>query len=259
MPFADVTGARLHYRFDGPEEAPVVLMSNSLGTSLGMWDPQVPALSKRWRVLRYDSRGHGQSTVTPGPYDMAQLARDALGLLDALHIGRALFCGLSMGGMVGQWLGAHAPQRFSRLALCNTSAYMDVADAYNARIDAVMKGGMAAVADAVIARWFTPEFAAVAPDAIAKTRSMLLATPAAGYVASCAAVRDMDLRASAAQISVPTLVIAGTHDAATPPAAGRFIADGVKGARYVELAAAHLSNVEAEEEFTRSLGEFLAA
>src|SRR4030095_5575830 len=122
MPFADVTGARIHYRFDGPDDAPVLLMSNSLGTNLGMWDPQIPALAARYRVLRYDSRGHGQSAVTPGPYDIAWVARDALGLLDALRIDRALFCGLSMGGMVGQWLGANAPQRIAKLALCNTAA-----------------------------------------------------------------------------------------------------------------------------------------
>jgi 3-oxoadipate enol-lactonase len=259
MPFADVTGARIHYRLDGPDDAPVLLMSNSLGTNLGMWDPQMPALTARYRVLRYDSRGHGQSAVTNGPYDIAQLARDALGLLDALRIDRAMFCGLSMGGMVGQWLGANAPQRIGRLALCNTGAQVGTPDLWNARIDAVMQGGMAAIVDGVIARWYTPAFVAAAPDAVARTRSMLLATPAKGYIASCAAVRDMDQRASAERIAVPTRVIAGTHDAATPPAAGRFLADKIAGAKYVELAAAHLSNVEAEADFTRALAEFLAA
>jgi 3-oxoadipate enol-lactonase len=259
MPFADVTGARLHYRFDGPDNAPTLLMSNSLGTNLGMWDPQTPALAAHYRVLRYDSRGHGQSTVTHGPYDIAQLARDALGLLDALRIDRAMFCGLSMGGMVGQWLGANVPQRIGKLALCNTAAQIGAADVWNARIDAVSQGGMASIADGVIARWFTPAFAAAAPDAIAKARNMLLTTPANGYIASCAAVRDMDLRESAERIVVPTLVIAGTHDAATPPAAGRFLAEKVAGARYVELSAAHLSNIEAEADFTRALTEFLAS
>jgi 3-oxoadipate enol-lactonase len=259
MPFADVTGARLHYRFDGPNGAPVLLLSNSLGTNLGMWEPQMPALATRYRVLRYDSRGHGQSAVTPGPYDIAQLARDALGLLDALRIDHAMFCGLSMGGMVGQWLGANAPQRITRLTLCNTAAQIGAADIWNARIDAVMNGGMAAIVDGVIARWYTPAFVAAAADTVARTRDMLLTTPANGYIASCAAVRDMDQRASAGRIAVPTLVIAGTHDAATPPAAGRFLADEIAGARYVELATAHLSNVEAEADFTRALTEFLAA
>ncbi len=259
MPHADVAGARLHYRFDGLDHAPVVLLSNSLGTDLGMWDPQVPALAQRYRVLRYDSRGHGQSTVAPGPYDVALLARDALGLLDAVGLDRVMFCGLSLGGMVGQWLGANAPQRISRLVLCNTAAHMDARDAYDARIDAVGKGGMEAVVDAVIARWYTPGFIARDPDAIAKTRRMLLGTPAAGYIAACAAVRDMDLRESAPRIRVPALVIAGTYDLATPPAAGRAIADRIAGANYVELAAAHLSNVEAEAEFTRAVVEFLGA
>ena len=260
MPFADVTGARLRYRFDGPDEAPVLLLSNSLGTNLDMWAPQVPALAARYRVLRYDSRGHGESSVTPGPYEVAQLARDVLALLDALGIERVLYCGLSLGGMVGQWLGANAPERFSRIALCNTSAYMgDARAAYDARIDTVSKHGMAAVVDAVIERWYTPAFIARSPDAIANTRHMLLDSPAAGYLASCAAVRDMDQRASAARIRVPTLVIAGTHDNATPAAAGRFLAETIRGARYVELDAAHLSNVEAPVDFTRALTDFLAA
>jgi 3-oxoadipate enol-lactonase len=258
MPHADVPGGRLHYRFDGPDNAPVVLMSNSLGTDLGMWEPQMAALTARYRVLRYDSRGHGQSAVTPGPYDVAGLARDALALLDALALDRVMFCGLSLGGMVGQWLGANASPRISRLALCNTSAHMDARDAYNARIDAVAKGGMEAVVDAVLARWYTPAFIARAPDAVANTRRMLLGTPAAGYIACCAAVRDMDQRASASRIGIPTLVIAGADDLATPPAAARFLAEKIAGARYVELAAAHLSNVEAQSDFTRALTEFLA-
>jgi 3-oxoadipate enol-lactonase len=223
-----------------------------------MWDPQIAALAATHRVLRYDSRGHGQSAVTPGPYTIEQLARDALHLMDALGIERARFCGLSMGGMVGQWLGTHAPQRFDRLVLCNTSALIGPPEAWNARIDAVRNGGMAAIVDAVLARWFTAPFLAQATDAVARTREMLLGTPADGYVASCAAVRDMDQRESAAHIAVPTLVIAGTHDVATPPADGRFLAEKIKGARFVKLPAAHLSNIEAAPAFTRALTEFLS-
>lgn len=258
MPFVDVADLRTHYRFDGVDDAPVLMLSNSLGTNLAMWDVQMPALTARYRVLRYDTRGHGQSTVTPGPYSVEQLARDAVALLDALDLTRVRFCGLSLGGMVGQWLGANAPQRLSRLVLCNTAAYMDARDAYNARIDAVNKGGMAAVVDGVIARWYTAQFIAAAPDAIAATRAMLLTTPAAGYAASCAAVRDMDQRASIPRIAAPTLVIAGKHDLATPPAEGRFLAERIPGARYVELDAAHLSNVEAQVAFTSALTDFLA-
>ena len=258
MPFADVAATSLHYRFDGPESAPVVMLSNSLGTNLSMWDAQMPALTARYRVLRYDSRGHGQSAVTPGPYTIEQLARDAQGLLDVLGLARVRFCGLSMGGMVGQWLGAAVPQRLTRLVLCNTAAHIGAPDAWNARIDAVNKGGMAAIVEGVLARWYTAAFIASAPAAVAATRAMLLATPADGYVAACAAVRDMDQREAAARIGAPTLVIAGAHDVATPPAEGRYIAERVPGARYVELPAAHLSNVEAAPAFTAALTEFLA-
>jgi len=258
MPFADVAGVRLHYRFDGPAGAPVVLMSNSLGTDLRMWEPQVPELAQRYRVLRYDSRGHGQSSVAAGPYEIAQLARDVLRLMDALGVERALFCGLSMGGMVGQWLGAHAPQRVAKLALCNTSAHIGAPDMWNARMAAVAQGGMAAIVDGVIARWYTQAFIAAAPEALATTRAMLLGTPAAGYIAACAAVRDMDQRATAGDIAAPTLVIAGAQDAATPPADGKYLAGAISGARYVELPAAHLSNVEAAPAFTRALAEFLS-
>ena len=259
MPLIAAADARFHYRIDGPEGAPVVMLSNSLGTSLSMWDPQIAALAATHRVLRYDSRGHGQSEVTGGPYTIEQLARDALHVMDALGIDRARFCGLSMGGMVGQWLGANAPRRFDKLVLCNTAARIGPPEAWNARIDAVRNGGMAAIVDAVLARWFTAGFLAQATDAVAQTRAMLLATPADGYTASCAAVRDMDLRESAARVAVPTLVIAGMYDVATPVADGRFLADRVKGARYVELAAAHLSNVEAAPAFSRALIEFLTA
>jgi 3-oxoadipate enol-lactonase len=257
VPFLELAATRFHYRFDGPERAPVVMLSNSLGTTLAMWEPQIGALSAKFRVLRYDSRGHGQSAVTPGPYTIEQLGRDAVGLLDALGIDRAHFCGLSMGGMVGQWLGAFAPQRLEALVLCNTSARIGPPEAWNARIDAVRKGGMAAIVDAVLARWYTPAFLASATDAIAATRAMLLGTPADGYVASCAAVRDMDQREGTAHIAVPTLVIAGTFDAATPPEDGRFLAQHIRGARFVELPAAHLSNIEAPPAFTRALTDFL--
>ena len=258
MAFIDIADLRLYYRFDGADDAPVVMLSNSLGTNMAMWDAQMPALTARYRVLRYDSRGHGQSAVTPGPYSIEQLARDAVALLDALQLTRVRFCGLSLGGMVGQWLGANAAQRLSRLVLCNTTARIGTADAYNARIDAVNKGGMATIVDGVLARWYTAPFIAAAPDAIAATRTMLLTTPAAGYAASCAAVRDMDQRDSATRIAAPTLVIAGTHDLATPPLEGRFLAERITGARYIELAAAHLSNIEAPTAFTAALTGFLA-
>ncbi len=258
MPFADVAGVRLHYRFDGADDAPVVMLCNSLGTDLSMWDGQVLALTQHYNVLRYDSRGHGQSAVTAGPYTIEQLGRDAVALLDVLGLTRVRFCGLSMGGMVGQWLGANAARRLSRLVLCNTAARIGTAEVWNARIDAVNKGGMASIVENVVARWYTPSFIASSPAAIDKTRTMLLTTPAAGYVASCGAVRDMDQRDSVSRIKLPTLVVAGAHDAVTSPADGRFLAECITGAQYVELAAAHLSNIEAEAAFTSTVMAFLA-
>lgn len=258
MPFAAVNGARLHYRFDGPEGAPVLVLCNSLGTDLSMWDPQVPAFARKLRVLRYDRRGHGASAVTPGPYTIEQLARDVLGLLDQLGIDRVRFCGLSLGGMTGMWLGTHAGKRVEKLVLCNTAAQIGSPDPWNARIDAVRKGGMSAIEAGVLARWFTPQFLERPTPMLGRMREVLLQLSPEGYAACCAAVRDMDQRESIARIAAPTLVIAGTHDAATPPAAGQFIAKQIPGARYVELDAAHISNVEAADRFTEAVLGFVA-
>jgi 3-oxoadipate enol-lactonase len=257
--FADIDGARFRYRFDGPPAAHVLVLSNSLGTDLSMWEPQLPALARRFRVLRYDSRGHGGSAVTPGPYAIERLGRDVVGLLDAFAIDRAHFCGLSLGGMTGMWLGIHAPERLSRLVLANTAAQIAPPDPWNARIEKVRAEGMAAISQAVLARWFTPAFHAQRPADAVAMKEMLERSPAGGYVACCAAVRDMDQRDAVAGIRAPTLVIAGTHDAATPPADGRFLAEHIAAAGYVELDAAHLSNIEAGPRFTDALLSFLEA
>ena len=258
MPYAELNDTCLHYRFDGPGAAPVLVLSNSLGTDLGMWEPQIEAFARHFRVLRYDSRGHGASQVTPAPYGIEQLARDVIGLLDGFGIRSAHFCGLSMGGMVGQWLGVNAPERISRLVLCNTAAHIDAAEMYNNRIKTVREGGMAVIVDAVLDRWFTAAFLKRQPAAIGPLRATLLATPTEGYVASCAAVRDMDQRQSVSAIRRPTLVIAGSGDQATPPEDGRYLAEQIEGARYVELPAAHLSNIEAAELFTAAVLTFLS-
>lgn len=257
MPVADVNGARIHYRLDGSEQAPVLMLCNSLGTDLGMWEPQTPAFAAQHRVLRYDRRGHGGSSVTPGPYTMELLGRDALGLLDALGIERARFCGLSLGGMVGMWLGIHAGARIEKLVLCNTAAQIGAPDPWNARIDAVRKGGMAAIEAGVLARWFTPAFLEQPTPMLGRMRKTLLGLAPEGYAACCAAVRDMDQREAIVRIAAPTLVVAGTHDAATPPAAGQLIAGRIPGARYVELPAAHISNVEDADRFNAAVLDFL--
>jgi 3-oxoadipate enol-lactonase len=257
MPFAQGQGARIHYEIEGPEDGPVLLLSNSLGTDLGMWSPQMPSLAARYRVLRYDSRGHGRSEAPEGPYTIDMLGQDAVAVLDAAGVKRALFCGLSKGGMVGQWLGVNAPNRVGRLVLANTAAFIGAPEVWNQRIETVRAQGMAAIVPGVIDRWFTKPFQERAPDSVARIRDMLLATDPEGYAACCAAVRDMDQRQTIGAIRVPTLVIAGRHDLATSPEQGRLIADTIPGARFLELDAAHLSNIEAEAAFTRALLEFL--
>jgi 3-oxoadipate enol-lactonase len=259
LPIIEVQGERFHCRVDGPVGAPVVVLSNSLGTNLSMWDAQIPSLSARFRVMRYDTRGHGSSVVSQGGYGPDTLGRDVLGLLDALNITRVHFCGLSMGGAVGMWLALNAPERIDRLVLADTAARFGTAEKWNARIDAVRKGGLGAIADGVLEGWFTSRFRERAPDAVARLRQMLLAAPVEGYLASCAAVRNVDLRSEIGRIACPTLVIVGTHDVPTPPAEGRALAERIAGARYVELDAAHISNVEAAERFTAELVGFLTS
>ena len=254
MPIARLSDVRLRYQVDGDAGASPLLLSNSLGTSLEMWEPQIAPLASRFRVIRYDSRGHGQSDVTPGSYTIDQLAHDALGLLDALAIPRAHFCGLSLGGVVGMWIGINAPGRVDRLVLANTAAKIGTAEMWNARIDAVQKGGTASIASAVLARWFTP--ALLESPTIAQMRTTFEKTSVEGYAASCAAVRDMDLRHALGRIHAPTLVIAGTDDMATPPDDGRQVADHIQRARYIELPAAHLSNIQAAPAFTQALVQF---
>lgn len=260
MPFIQTNTGQLHYQLEtaaGNENAPVLVMSNSLGTHMDMWLPQMPALLEHFRVLRYDTRGHGRSDVSPGPYTIAQLGADVLTLLDQLQIQRAHFCGLSMGGMTGMWLGIHAPNRIDRLALCNTSAAIGLPEVWNARISKVRQEGMASIIDTVLERWFTPDFLAHAPAQVERVRRMLADTPVEGYVANCAAVRDMDQRAELPQIAATTLVIAGRHDKSTPPEHGELIARAIPGAQYVVLNAAHLSNWEAAQAFTQNVLDFL--
>ncbi len=257
--FLDLHGVRTHYRWDGPADKPVLLFSNGLGTNLTMWDGQVAEFSQKFRVLRYDQRGHGRSSVPPGPYSIEQLGRDVVSLLDHLGIERCYFCGFSMGGMIGQWLGANVPERLAGLVLCNTAAKIGTVEGWNNRIDLVCKGGMGAAIPAVLDRWFTPAFQANAPEVIGRARKMLLSTVTEGYVATCAAIRDMDQREAVCKIRVKTLVVAGAVDAVTPPAEGKYLADNIAGASYAELRAAHLSNVEALAEFNAAVLQFLEA
>ncbi|WP_425929822.1 3-oxoadipate enol-lactonase [Pseudomonas sp. NyZ201] len=252
----------LNYQLDGPEGAPVLVLSNSLGTNLHMWDTQVPAFAAHFRVLRYDTRGHGQSLVTEGPYSIEQLGRDVLSLLDALEIDKAHFCGLSMGGLIGQWLGINAPERLDRLVVCNTAAKIASPEVWNPRIETVLRdreAAMVGLRDASIARWFTPAYSEANPESAKRITDMLAATSPEGYAANCAAVRDADFRDRLGEIKAPLLVISGSADAVTPPSGGLFIQEHVPGAEYAEFHAAHLSNVEVGEPFSRRVIDFLLA
>jgi len=257
MTHIDTGRARLHCRWDGPAEGPVLVLSHSLGAALDMWSPQVEAFSERWRVLRYDTRGHGASSVPAGPYTIEQLGTDVLDLLDAHGIERAGFCGLSMGGTVGMWLGTHAADRIDRLILCNTAPYFGPPELMNARMETVGAQGMAAIVDGVIERWFTTAFRASDPASVQRVRATLLECPPEGYIACCAALRDLDLRESLPRIRMPTLVIAGSDDPSSPPATGLAIAAAIPGARCIELPAAHLSNIGAAAAFNASVLGFL--
>jgi 3-oxoadipate enol-lactonase len=257
MPDVKTDDCTIHVEVEGPQHAPVLMLSNSLGTELHMWDEQVAPLTRHFRLVRYDRRGHGRSSVPKGPYSMDQLGRDVLAVLDQLGIERVNWCGLSMGGMVGMWLGAHAPRRLDKLILSNTSSYFADKAVWNGRIKLVREKGLAAVVDGTMERWFTKEFRERAPERTAPIRRMFLATSVDGYVACGEAIRDMDLRPLLEKIIAPTLVIAGRFDMGTPPAMNEFIRDHIPGAKLVTLEAAHISNVEQPQTYTDTVLGFL--
>jgi 3-oxoadipate enol-lactonase len=260
MPFASINNAQIHYQLEGAANSPTLVFSNSLGSNLSMWDAQASVLSKSFRILRYDTRGHGQSSSTPGPYSIEQLANDVLALLDFLHLDRVHFCGLSKGGMIGMWLGSHAASRLHKLVLCNTGAHLGTTEFWNARATSVQNSGMSSISRAVADRWLTPAFRASNPAIDASLIKMIEATDPSGYAANCAAIRDFDFRPNLASILVPTFVIAGAEDAAATPAQGQFLAANIPGARsYSELPAAHLSNIECATRFTSELAAFLSS
>jgi 3-oxoadipate enol-lactonase len=243
----------LHHRFDGPESAPVVVLSNSIGTTLELWNVQVPAFAGPFRMLRYDQLGHGRSAVPPGPYTVELLGSELLALLDELGVGRFSFCGLSLGGTVGMWLGANAADRLDRLVLAGTSAYLGPPERWVERAEIVRARGMEPLADATMGRWFTPAF-----DGAALFRQAFLATPPEGYAACCEALRDWDFRDDLGTVAAPTLVLVGSEDPATPPDQAQAIADGIPGARLVVIpSAAHLLNVEQPDLFNRALRRHL--
>ena len=241
----------LHHVTEGPADGPVLVLAGSLGSTLDMWRPQVGPLSERFRLLRLDHRGHGGSPVPPGPYRMADLAGDVVALLDRLELDRVAWCGLSLGGMVGMYLASEYPQRISSLTLCCTSAYFPDKTPWRDRIAAVTDGGTAPIADSVVARWFTPDWAGAHPEVVAETRRMVSDTSDAGYLACCQAIEVWDHRDRLPAITAPTLVIGGAEDPSTPvePHA-RTIAEGIPLARLEVLPAAHLATIERAAEAT---------
>lgn len=256
MPFAQTDGARIFWRCDGRDDRPALLLANSIGCDHALWDPVVPALARKFRVLRYDMRGHGASDVPAGDYTIERLAKDALAVADAAGAKRFRFAGISLGGMVGMWLGANAPERVDRLVLSNTSPYFGP-QAWHDRLKLVREGGMAAVVDMVMGRFFSPAFMERNDERYVTVRSGFLATDPAGYMGCGAAIRDMDQRESLKKIKAPTLVVAGKRDLATTPEQGKAIAQAVPGAQYAELACAHLPPPEAAEAYVDVLVNFL--
>ena len=257
MPVIDADGCPIHVEVEGRADAPVLMLSNSLGTNHHMWDDQVKPFTETFRLVRYDRRGHGKSGCPEGPYTMERLGRDVLAILDGLGLERINWCGLSMGGMVGMWLGAHAPGRIDKLILSNTATYYADKTPWNDRIKFVRENGLAALVGPNMERWFTKDFRARSPETIARMTEMFVATPLDGYIACCEAVRDMDHREIIRTITAPTLVIAGRHDPATPVAAAEFIRSCIPGAALAVLDAAHISNLEQPRHYADTVLGFL--
>jgi len=250
-------GCIIHVEVEGPERAPVLMLSNSRGTNLHMWDEQVAPFAQHFRLVRYDRRGHGKSGVPKGPYSMERFGRDVLAVLDSLGIAKINWCGLSMGGMVGMWLGANAQNRIDKLLLSNTSSYFPDKNGWNDRLKLVREKGVAPFAPANMERWFTKGFREREPQAVKRVQDMFAATPLEGYLSCGAAVRDMDHRPLLSKISAPTLVIAGRHDPATPLEGNEFIRAHIPGAKIAVLEAAHIANIEQPNAYADTVLGFL--
>jgi 3-oxoadipate enol-lactonase len=256
--FTTGDGCRIAYRIDGPDDGPVLMLSNSIGTTLSMWDGQIEQLSKHFRVLRYDTRGHGASGVPEGPYSVARMGRDVVELLDALKLDRVHFCGLSFGGLIGQWLGIHVPERIDRLVLSNTSSYLGPPEHWDGLIASVLQGSdMAETADIFLKNWFPQRMLDADGAVVASFRSTLLAMKPQGLAGCYAAIRDTDMRRTVALISCPTLVVGGQHDTVCLPSHSELIAKTIPGAKLVMLPATHLSNVELPDDFLKAVVRFL--
>lgn len=257
MPFAQVNNIRLYYRLEGTSGAPVLILSHSIGTDHGMWAAQMPDLLQHFQVLRYDTRGHGASDAPAGEYTIEQLGSDVLGLADALHIEKFAFCGLSLGGAVGQWLAINSPDRLTALVLANTSPQFGPPEYWDTRRKTVLENGMVAIRDLAMQRFFSPD-ASGREILVSAASSVLLGTNPVGYAGCCSVIRNVDTRAQLGRIKTRTLVIAGNKDVSTPwEGHGEILAREIPGAKAIRLPAAHLSNQECPRAFTVALLEFL--
>lgn len=250
-------GANIHYRYDHKEGKPTLLLSNSLGTTMDMWSPQLAEFSQHFSVLRYDTRGHGGSDTTAGAYSMDRLGNDILGLLDHLQLDSVYFCGLSIGGMMGQWLAAFHPQRINALVLANTAPVIAPASLWQERIQQVQQHSLDSIWSNILSRWVTDEFVKQHPEQVSDMHRMFLQNNPQGYTACCAAIRDMDMRKLAPLNRLPTLLIAGQQDLATPPAQSEYLLSQYPHGRLIELNAGHLSNIEQAQKFTEAVLDFL--
>jgi 3-oxoadipate enol-lactonase len=256
MPTIKLSNYDCFYTHDDFGNADTIVFSNSLGTDYTMWEKVVDVLSHHFNVLRYDTRGHGQSSIKADSVTVAELGQDVIELLDYLQLDKVHFCGLSMGGLIGQWLGIHAPERFEKITLANTAAKIGTAEGWNERIRQVKAQGLASILDGTAQRWFTPAFREKHPDVVRDILDKFQRNSVQGYTANCAAVRDADFREELFDLEVPTLIISGIQDAVTTPEDGKFMAKRIPNARHVQLDAAHLSSVELYEEFAKHILHF---
>jgi 3-oxoadipate enol-lactonase len=248
----------VHHTLEGPEGAPVIVFSNSLGTVGEMWDAQAAALSDRFRVLRYDTRGHGESPVPTGPYSVADLGGDVLGMLDRLELERVSFCGLSIGGMTAMWLGVNAPERVDRLAICCTGMQLPPPSMWAERADLVRTEGVEPLIEATMERWFSSEFPERSPETVERIRQSFLSTPPEGYASCCEALAEFDMRGQLVDVAAPTLVIAGEDDPVGTPERAGAIGEEIEDSTVVVLPGArHLAAVEKADEVTRELEQHL--
>ncbi|NTI78725.1 3-oxoadipate enol-lactonase [Rhizobium rhizogenes] len=263
MPYLDLSTHRLHYRVElregGMAARPWLVFCNSLGTDLRMWDQQVAELGQYFRILRYDRRGHGSSTAPPEPYALSDLGQDVIALLNAFEIGRAHFCGLSIGGLTGQWLGVHAPDRLLKLVVCATAPRIGTAGGWASRIDDVRKNGLKPIREATRERWFSPAYAESNPLLVSDVLDRFETTSPTGYIGCCAALAGADLASDLAGIDVPLLAISGADDPVCPPSDLRKIASAVPHGRHVSLPGRHIFSIESPLQFNGAVREFLQA